>query len=218
MIAIANYQAGNLKSLLNALSRHGLSAEITADPDRLLSADLVILPGVGAFPDAVSALKETGLWEVLLQLHASGKPLLGICLGMQLFYDDSDEGTLTSGLGLLSGRIQRLKPNDSTSKVPHMGWNGLQKKSAGSYERFKEFTNQDVYFVHSYGLVGEDPSTVVFCADHGQSIPALVYQPKRTEGINTFGALIGFQFHPEKSGPSGELMLIKAIRQEVNAL
>lgn len=206
MIAILNYQAGNLKSLLNALSRHGVQAEVTSNPDLLLSAELVILPGVGAFADAAGALETSGLGAVLNERHLSGKPILGICLGMQLFYEDSSEGVMTKGLGFMQGQIRKLAPNNAALKVPHMGWNLLEASN--------QLCASEVYFVHSYGLVGEDPSQVLFYTDHGQRIPALVYQAASVSPIR--GALTGFQFHPEKSGPLGEKMLITAIKNEVN--
>lgn len=223
MIAILNYQAGNLKSLLNALSRHGVQAEVTSNADLLLSAELVILPGVGAFADAAGALETSGLGGVLNERHRSGKPILGICLGMQLFYENSSEGMLTKGLGFMQGQIRKLTPNNDSLKVPHMGWNLLEapdyhSNPASDTATISTLANPlcatEVYFVHSYGLVGEDPSQVLFYADHGQRIPALVYQAASVSP--TRGALIGFQFHPEKSGPLGEKMLITAIRNEVN--
>jgi glutamine amidotransferase len=223
MIAILNYQAGNLKSLLNALSRHGVQAEVTSDADLLLSAELVILPGVGAFADAAGALETSGLGAVLNERHLSGKPILGICLGMQLFYEDSSEGVMTKGLGFMQGQIRKLSPNNAALKVPHMGWNLLESADFTSETEtesnsIKVLANQlcatEVYFVHSYGLVGENPSQVLFYADHGQRIPALVYQAALTAPKR--GALIGFQFHPEKSGPLGEQMLITTIKNEVN--
>ncbi len=223
MIAILNYQAGNLKSLLNALSRHGVQAEVTSNPELLLSAELVILPGVGAFADAAGALETSGLGAVLNERHLSGKPILGICLGMQLFYEDSSEGVMTKGLGFMQGQIRKLAPNNAALKVPHMGWNLLEaydfdstldKNSTDANTLANQLCASEVYFVHSYGLVGEDPSQVLFYTNHGQRIPALVYQAASV--LPTRGPLIGFQFHPEKSGPLGEKMLITAIKNEVN--
>lgn len=215
MIAILNYQAGNLKSLINALNRHGLEAVVTDDSALLLEAPLVILPGVGAFPDAAHALESTGLAQVLKARHAAGKPILGICLGMQLFFEDSDEGQLTTGLGLMQGRIRRLSPDRADLKVPHMGWNELMANDnmPEDAKGFEDFAQADMYFVHSYGLTGGRPEETVFHADHGQRIPALVYRPKSDQPLS--GALIGFQFHPEKSGVTGEQLLIAAIQREV---
>lgn len=231
MIAILNYQAGNLKSLINALGRHGLDAAVTADPAVVMAASLVILPGVGAFSDAALALETSGLGQVLKDRHACGKPILGICLGMQLFYQDSDEGQLTPGLGLMAGHIRRLSPGTPLSpgmplspgtplspdqaglKVPHMGWNELLA-GEGLKPTFSDFANSDMYFVHSYGLIGADPKETVFYADHGQLIPSMIYRPKSEMPLR--GALMGFQFHPEKSGLIGEKLLMAAIEKEVS--
>lgn len=199
-ICIINYQAGNIKSLSNALMRCGYAPVVSADPEIILSADLAILPGVGAFGDAVEALKDTGLWDVLHQRFALGRPLIGICLGMQLFFEDSDELALTEGFGWMKGQIRRLSPDSKSLKVPHMGWNQLEGKRSGW-----------TYFVHSYGLVNMDEAAVVAYCDHGQKIPAIV--DNAYECGTEKGRLIGFQFHPEKSGVFGEVMLRTAIEE-----
>lgn len=215
MITILNYQAGNLKSLCNALTRQGFQSEITDNHAKILDADLVILPGVGSFGDAAEALKRQSLNTILKQRHQNGKPILGICLGMQLLYDDSSESSGSSfakGLGLLRGNIRYLSPGNSSLKVPHMGWNQLKLSAAPRYFqlpfKLSAYEDSHVYFVHSYGLSNIHNEEVLFYADHGAQIPALVYKEKT---IHT-GALMGFQFHPEKSGVQGERLLADVIR------
>lgn len=210
MITIIDYQAGNLKSLCNALARQGLKTQISSDPLEILSSPLVILPGVGAFGDAAEALESSGLKQVLLERNALGKPILGICLGMQLLYEDSDESNTqdyAKGLGLLQGKIRRLCPSDPQCKVPHMGWNQLIK---GTFilPQLSAYEGKDVYFVHSYGLVEAEEEQIQFYANHSQRIPAIAYKPAQmNDNAITRGALMGFQFHPEKSGPEGEKLL-----------
>ncbi len=204
MITILDYQAGNLKSLRNALTRQGFESLISSDPEVILTSPLVILPGVGAYGDAVCALERSGLKAALIERSTLGRPILGICLGMQLLYEDSDETEgegLATGLGLLKGKIRRLLPNDPSLKIPHMGWNQLQK-TENTLPQLTPYNNEDMYFVHSYGLVETEDAQVQFYTDHGQKIPAIVYKP----------ALMGFQFHPEKSGLKGEQLLAEAIQ------
>lgn len=224
MIAILNYQAGNLKSLSNALKRQGLSFTITSDPNDLQSAELTIIPGVGAFGDAMTALRDTELLEPLRQYYLSGKPILGICLGMQLFFETSEESSdgCMEGLGLMTGHIQRLSPVDPCLKVPHMGWNQLNLCQIDTFTQpdsalkpLEAYDGQNVYFVHSYGLTGAKPEDILFTADHGQPIPALVYKPA-SHSFPAKGALLGFQFHPEKSGPLGEKLLADGIQLLLN--
>lgn len=228
MIAIINYQAGNLKSLCNALARQGWDAQVTSSADELLSADLVILPGVGAFGDAVEALMTAELYEPLRKRHFAGKPIMGICLGMQLFFEGSEEGVTAAenpipGLRLMPGKIRRLQPNDKALKVPHMGWNQLVANSAAfdslptkitDANSLLAYNGMNAYFVHSYGLTEGQPEQISFTTDHGQTIPALVYQP--LNALTNLGALLGFQFHPEKSGPKGEALLSDSIRILLN--
>lgn len=225
MIAILNYQAGNLKSLSNALLRQGFDVTVTTDPEVLLAAELAIIPGVGAFGDAMAALETSQLMTPLKTRHLSGKPILGICLGMQLFFETSEESSMldgpVSGLGFMKGHIKRLYPNDVALKVPHMGWNQLNRLpnpqtggADGFPERLLTYDGQNVYFVHSYGLIDANPSEVLYTTDHGQTIPALVYRPALE--CPAAGALLGFQFHPEKSGPMGETLLADAIQLLIN--
>lgn len=214
MITIIDYQAGNLKSLCNALARQGLKTQISSDPLEILSSPLVILPGVGAFGDAAEALENTNLKSVLIDRNALGKPILGICLGMQLLYEDSDESNTdeyAKGLGLLQGKIRRLNPSDPECKVPHMGWNQLIK-STFSLPQLSPYEGKYVYFVHSYGLVDGLEEEIQFYANHSQRIPAIAYAPAQVNDNSiTRGALMGFQFHPEKSGPEGEKLLAELV-------
>ena len=221
MITILDYQAGNLKSLQNALTRQGFESLISSDPQVILVSQLVILPGVGAYEDAACALENRGLKEALTQRSKLGRPILGICLGMQLLYEDSDETEgedLSKGLGLFKGKIRRLLPSDPNLKIPHMGWNQLQK-TRNTLPQLKPYNDEDMYFVHSYGLVEMEDAQVQFYTDHGQKIPAMVYKPALPSEGSAFslvseisGALMGFQFHPEKSGPRGEKLLAEGIQ------
>ena len=199
MIAIVDYGMGNLRSVQKALQYIGEEAEITSSPARLDSASHVILPGVGAFADAIACLRKTGLDQALLRQAASGKPLLGICLGMQLFYEASEENGEHEGLGLLPGRITRLKAPGL--KVPHMGWNSLSFTDAEGRRLadgglFKGLKEEDyVYFVHSY-YVPLCPETAAV-TDFIQPFSAALHK-------DNFWAT---QFHPEKSGRVGEQIL-----------
>ena len=197
MIAIVDYGAGNLGSVKNALDYLNIENEITADPVRIHAADRLILPGVGAFPDAMRMLRECGLAEVLQREAApeSGKPLLGICLGMQMLFEASSEFEETAGLSLLPGRVDRIPATDPALKIPHMGYNELEYHVpspllAGVAEKTA------VYFVHSY-MAFTPPEYVAAYAEYGVQIPALVQR----------GNVFGTQYHPEKSGEPGLRML-----------
>jgi len=221
VISIVNYQAGNLKSLFNSLKDNGFECCVTEDKNTILESDLAILPGVGAFPDAVEALKKSELWEALKERHDKGKPIMGICLGMQLFYEASEEQVETEGLGFLKGKVALLKPENKELKVPHMGWNTLYAKEDIGY--LNSFCEQWVYFVHSYGVIGGEKENQVLLTDYGQEIPAFVLkklqQEDKKESSNKEsikkGAIIGFQFHPEKSGAVGNELLKRVIDKEV---
>ncbi|WLV25109.1 imidazole glycerol phosphate synthase subunit HisH [Aciduricibacillus chroicocephali] len=194
MIAIIDYGAGNIKSLQFALERLDIPSELTSDRTRLEQADALILPGVGAFGDAMKQLKATGLDEVVKAEVAKGKPLLGICLGMQMLFETSEEGGRSDGLGLLKGNITLIP---DTVKVPHMGWNSLTVQQDKPI--LKDVTNGDyVYFVHSYYAADTDNNDIVADADYEVSVPAVVQK----------GNTIGIQFHPEKSGETG-LQILK---------
>ncbi len=193
MIAVIDYGAGNIFSVKNALAYLHLPHQLTADPDVIAAADGIILPGVGAFPSAMRMLERKGLIP-LLQQEAKRKPFLGICLGMQMLFETSYEFEACSGLGLISGTVERIPAQDLI--IPHMGWNRLERQNpCPLLEGLPE--EAYVYFVHSYQAVCDDASIAASCTYGGQ-IPALVY-----DGAYVYGA----QFHPEKSGEVGLQML-----------
>lgn len=191
MIAIIDYDAGNIKSVEKALIHLGESPVITREKEILLQADKVILPGVGAFGDAMMRLREYGLEEVIHEVVKKGTPFLGICLGLQVLFDESDEAPGVAGLGVLKGKICRI-PETPGIKIPHMGWNSLHLQKEGRL--FQEVEEQAyVYFVHSYYLRAEDPEIVTATAEYGVEIHASVEK----------GNVFACQFHPEKSGEVG---------------
>lgn len=193
MIAVIDYGAGNLFSVCNALTYLGIAHEVTKDADTINRADAVILPGVGAFPAAMEALTATGLTDTIIN-NAKQKPLLGICLGMQMLFDRSDEMGDCAGLSLIPGEVRRI-PSKRVI-IPHMGWNELvvtQESPLLSGIEAPIYT----YFVHSYQAFCADSNLIAYC-DYDGRIPALV-----TDGKYVFGA----QFHPEKSGEKGLMML-----------
>jgi len=195
MIAIIDYDAGNIKSVEKALQYLGEDAIITRDTDVLLSADKVILPGVGAFGDAMSRLEEYGLVDIIHKIVDKGTPFLGICLGLQLLFESSEEAPGVAGLGLLPGKIVRF-PSDMGLKVPQIGWNMLKLPNRG-----RLFKGLDegifVYFVHSYYLQAQDSSDVVATCEYGVTVHASV------EHNNIYAC----QFHPEKSSDVGMTIL-----------
>ena len=191
MTAIIDYDAGNLKSVLKALEYIGEEAVITRDHDTIRNADRVILPGVGAFGDAMNKLKEYDLIDIIREVTASGKPFLGICLGLQLLFEESEESPGVEGLGILKGKIVRI-PDAPGLKVPHIGWNSLKfDHEARLFEGLPE--NSYVYFVHSYYLKAEDEKIVTASAEYGVHIHASVEKEQ----------IFACQFHPEKSGETG---------------
>ena len=195
MIAIIDYDAGNIKSVEKALAFLGEEAVVTRDFDTILKADGVILPGVGAFGDAMGKLRGYGLEEVIHQVVEKGTPFLGICLGLQLLFDSSEESVGVKGLGILPGKIVRI-PAENGLKVPHMGWNNLSFPNQGKL--FKGLPeNSYVYFVHSFYLQADDPEIVTATTEYGVTIQASV------EKKNVFAC----QFHPEKSSDVGMQIL-----------
>lgn len=197
MIAIIDYGVGNLASVNKAFSFIGYESKITSDHSEILAADRVVLPGVGAFADAMENLQKMDMVSVIKQVAAKGTPLLGICLGMQLLFDYSTEGgDRVTGLELLKGSITQF-PMDMGLKVPHMGWNSLYIKQDNSL--FKEVAeNSYVYFVHSYYLTAENKSDVASVCKYGIEFDAAACS----------GNIMGTQFHPEKSGDVG-LQILK---------
>ncbi|GCA67848.1 imidazole glycerol phosphate synthase subunit HisH [Mediterraneibacter butyricigenes] len=196
MIAIIDYDAGNIKSVEKALISLGQEVCVTRDADEILQADKVILPGVGAFGDAMEKLHRYGLVDVIRKVVEKKTPFLGICLGLQLLFERSDEASGVEGLGILKGEVLKI-PAAEGLKIPHMGWNSLQLKHNGKlFQNLGEETY--VYFVHSYYLKAEDPSIVKATTEYGVSIDASVEQE------NVFAC----QFHPEKSSDAG-LQILK---------
>lgn len=193
MIAIIDYGMGNLHSVSKAVERLGYEAIVTGDTAQILAAEGAILPGVGAFGDAMEHLRETGLDEVVKQYAASGKPLMGICLGMQLLFSNSEEHGQHEGLGLLPGSVVRFRGD---YKVPHMGWNRLSYKMSES-PIFKGIEEGHVYFVHSYHVKPERESDLLAVTDYYQPVTAIVGRDN----------VYGMQFHPEKSGDIGMQLL-----------
>ena len=192
MIAIVDYGVGNLFSLNSSLELIGAESIVTADKEILRSADKILLPGVGAFEDAAKKLRESGLADLLKELAAEGKPLLGICLGMQLLFEKSYEYGVHEGLGLIPGVVKSIRdviPADY--KIPHIGWNGLHLK--GECPLFRDIREGDcVYFVHSFYAADCD-QYVTATAEYGAELTAAVAR----------GNVYGTQFHPEKSGEVG---------------
>lgn len=193
---IIDYGCGNLHSVKNAFDFLGEEAIISSELGEIERADALILPGVGAYPDAAKMLFDSGLAEVVTHLCKDGKPLLGICLGMQLLLDESDEVRLTKGLGLIHGRVEKIK--DTGLKIPHMGWNDLvlDDENCPLFENTKQ--GDYVYFVHSFKAVLNDRKNLLAHTFYGEEIPAVI-----GNGKNVFGA----QFHPEKSEKVGLSML-----------
>ena len=196
MIAIIDYDAGNIRSVEKAMAKLGQEVWITRDRERIMNADKVILPGVGSFGDAMAHLREYNLVEVIKDVVAEKKPFLGICLGLQLLYESSEETPGVEGLGILKGKILRI-PEQKDLKIPHMGWNSLHLQNDGRLFRGIE-QNPYVYFVHSYYLKAEEEETVKATTEYSVKIHASV------EKENVFAC----QFHPEKSGDLG-LQILK---------
>lgn len=194
-IAIVDYGMGNLHSVSKAVQRLGFEGIVTGDTDTILGADGVILPGVGAFGDAMEHLRESGLAAVVRQAAASGKPLLGICLGMQLLFGESEEHGRNEGLGILPGKAVRFQGGEGF-KVPHMGWNRLEFVQPTS-QLLGDLEEGHVYFVHSYHVLPERKDDLVAVTNYGHPVTAIVGRDN----------VHGMQFHPEKSGELGMALL-----------
>lgn len=193
MIAVIDYGVGNLFSLKSSLSAIGQEAVVTRDQEELDRADHILLPGVGAFGDAVEKLRSTGMDRAVLRQAAAGKPLLGICLGMQLLLEQGREVRPCPGLGVIRGTVDRIP---TQSKLPHIGWNSLR-----FFHHSPLFRGLDegayVYFVHSFSAQDTDPAQVIAVTDYGPAVTAAV----------SSGNFYGTQFHPEKSGEVGLTIL-----------
>ncbi len=202
MIAIVDYGMGNLRSVQKAFARLGHQAAITSDPDQVAAAQKVVLPGVGAFADAMHNLRQAALVEPLLEAIRQEKPFLGICLGLQLLFQESYEDGRHQGLGVLPGKVVRFQLPPEY-KVPHMGWNQLRiRRRAAMLQGVEEGTY--VYFVHSYYVVPEDEQVVATTTDYGLEFVSMVAR----------GRLQATQFHPEKSQQVGLAMLDRFARQK----
>lgn len=193
MIAVIDYGVGNLFSLKSSLAAIGQEAVVTRDQEELDRADHILLPGVGAFGDAVEKLRSTGMDRAVLRQAAAGKPLLGICLGMQLLLEQGREVRPCPGLGVIRGTVDRIP---TQSKLPHIGWNSLR-----FFHHSPLFRGLDegayVYFVHSFSAQDTDPAQVIAVTDYGPAVTAAV----------SSGNFYGTQFHPEKSGEVGLTIL-----------
>ncbi|NYE03683.1 glutamine amidotransferase [Bacillus niacini] len=199
MIGIVDYGMGNLFSVSKALERLNADYFISGDKDELLSADAILLPGVGSFRDAMEVLQV----DTIKEFAASGKPLLGICLGMQLLFEDSDENGFTKGLGLLPGHVRRFSGTieaGETYKVPHMGWNKLE--FVNSSPLLEGLEEDYVYFVHSYYVDAENSEVLLAKANYHEEVSAVVGKDN----------IFGMQFHPEKSSKLGMALLSNFLR------
>lgn len=202
MVAVIDYDAGNIRSVEKAVAALGGQAVVTRKPEEILSAEHVILPGVGAFGDAMGKLRKYGLDGVIREVVARKTPFLGICLGLQLLFESSEESEGVEGLGILPGKIVRI-PEGADLKIPHIGWNSLSYPNPGRL--FKGVPEQSyVYFVHSYYLQAEDAGIVRAVTEYGVEIHASV------EKENIFAC----QFHPEKSSETGMRILKNFLEME----
>lgn len=196
MIAIIDYDAGNIKSVQKAINLLGEETVLTREKEEILTADKVILPGVGAFGDAMEKLERFGLVQVIKEVVEKGTPFLGICLGLQLLFEESEESPGVKGLGILKGKIVKI-PEETGLKIPHIGWNSLDFPSEGTL--FKGIQpNSYVYFVHSFYLQAEEKEIVKATTKYGVTIEASVEK----------GNVYACQFHPEKSSDVG-LQILK---------
>lgn len=197
-ITVIDYQCGNLKSVEQALQHCGAEVEMTSDPERVLAADKLILPGVGAYPVGMAHLNSLGLVEPIRKKVEQGTPLLGICLGMQLLLEHSDEHGGADGLGFIKGQVKRIESNMMKIKLPHIGWNKLSVEKVDPL-----LTESDYfYFVHTYQALPEEPDTILAKSLYGDvEFCAAVSK----------GNVWGMQFHPENSAESGLKILSKFI-------
>ncbi len=200
MIAIIDYGMGNLRSVQKGFEKAGFEAVVTADPRVVLEADKIVLPGVGAFPDCMRNLEQGGFVEPILKVVREGRPFLGICLGLQLLFTESEEFGLHRGLDIIPGRVVRfpegMREGEEELKVPHMGWNQLSfRRRPPAFAGLEDSTN--VYFVHSFYVVPEDETVVATTTGYGIEFCSSVWKDN----------IIATQFHPEKSQEKGLLIL-----------
>lgn len=196
MIAIIDYGAGNIQSVYKALKFIGADCKVTSDKDEILNADGAILPGVGSFGDAMDTMTKRGIKDTIIEYTKSGKPFLGICLGLQLLFPESEETPGVKGLDIFKGTITKIPNQNRTLKIPHMGWNNISIKQKNGI--FKGIEGEPyVYFVHSFYLKAQDKDIVAATTQYGVEIDAAVQKSN----------IIATQFHPEKSGEVGLKML-----------
>lgn len=196
MLAIIDYGMGNINSLSQALKRMGQTFEVTSDPAKLVEAKALILPGVGAFGDAMYELEARSIARVIRHEVQMGKPILGICLGMQLLFTSSEEHGYYQGLNLLPGHVVKFQ---GELLIPHMGWNWLSFKHP--HPLFRGLEEDYVYFVHSYHVEATNDEDVIATTDYGRSVAAIVVRDH----------IVGMQFHPEKSGEFGRKLLERCL-------
>ncbi len=203
MIAIIDYGMGNLGSVRKALERLGYTVEITSEPEAIAKASGLILPGVGAFGDGYRGLEEWGLVTVVRETAAAGRPFLGVCLGLQLLFDESEESPGCPGLGILPGKVVRFAPKEQTGlKVPHMGWNRITPVAGRRNPLLPGGESPYVYFVHSYYAVPARAEDVLAECEYGVTFPAMVGRDN----------IFAVQFHPEKSQSDGLAILERFAR------
>ena len=188
-VALIDYGAGNVRSVYNALKSLGADVQLTADPAAIRAASRVVLPGVGAFGDCVRGLKERGLWDLMHECLGDGRPFLGICVGYQMLFDESEENPGIRGLGFFPGRVRRF--SQPGLKVPQIGWNALELSPHALWAGLPE--RPHVYYVHSYYCEPKDPSVVIARTEYGETFAA----------ASARGPVAGVQFHPEKSQAVG---------------
>ena len=188
-VAVVDYDAGNTLSVTRALEKAGASVELTPDPERVSRADAVVLPGVGAFGDCMKKLRDRRMDAACTEVYRSGKPFLGVCVALQVFFESSEESPGVEGLGLLPGGVTRFKAGDL--KVPHMGWNELSV--ARPHPVLSGLDGEDFYFVHSYYPVPDEPSDLLGTSEYGTVFCAAAGREN----------LAAVQFHPEKSSRAG---------------
>ena len=188
-MVVVDYDAGNTLSVMRALEKVGARVELSPDPDRVLAADAVVLPGVGAFGDCVRKLRERGMDEACMEVYRSGKPFLGVCVALQVFFERSEESPGVEGLGIFPGTVVRFE--DNGLKVPHMGWNELAVSRP--HPVLDGLSGEDFYFVHSYYPEPAEPSDLLGESDYGVRFCAAAGREN----------LVAVQFHPEKSSRAG---------------
>jgi glutamine amidotransferase len=212
-IAILDYGIGNVKSIFNALDKINVAAVLTADKDKILNADGLILPGVGAFAQGMENLAKANLPEVIKEFVSTGKPFLGICLGMQMLMGESEEFGTYKGLGLIPGKVKKITfKNSSSAKLPHVSWNELNSPTLGRWDSSildKIPENADVYFVHSFVVKPENPNDLLANTNYNGEIFCSAVQRDNIYGV---------QFHPEKSGIIGLNILKNFVKLTENEL